>query len=335
MSETFRYCAATLTCVLLAVSAVFTQSHAGVVVAAAPVRLMPDASRVPLATLIPGTPVRLEEEAGEWYRVSFRDPHWGWRIGYVRADQVEAKSAEAQKRPAETATILPPPGIAQEVSENDPSQVADHSATAMRNSEMSKRAISESIALGRRQRDRTQGLALTDSARQFPAAFAGGDGTGMTLGTALRLQVFTPLAWIRQLAGEAKRDNRKFGMDDVSGDVSEQVLRVFVNVSGPNAGARPGTPGMPAVQEITLRDPSSGTIVQPTSKQPFHRDSADVTHEAPGGEGWLVKFPMEAIRELHAGADDREFVISVTSSNRETREFRVTKHDFDKLPGIR
>jgi hypothetical protein len=326
MRKTLRRFAATLTGVTLAVSLLVAQSETAVVVAPAPVRIMPDASRVPLTTLSPGTEVRLEENAGEWYRVSFRDLHWGRRVGYVRAEQVDVG-----KKAAESPRIVQVSDIASPVAESEPARGADHPA-GLAGSGISKRAISESIAIGRKQHDRTQGLALTDSARQFPVAFAGGDRTGMAMGTPVRLRLYTPLAWIRQLAGEAKREHRKFGMDDVSGEASEPVLRVIVNVSASNGGAGSRTP---AVQEIVLRDPKSGRVVQPTSKQPIQRNPASAPREAAGFEGWLVKFPMDAIRAMHGAAENREFVVMVTSSSRETREFPVTKHDLDKLPGIR
>jgi hypothetical protein len=351
MGETRLRFAATFTCITLAFSSGFAQSETVVVVAAAPVRIMPDASRVPLAMLRPGTTLRVEEHEGDWYRVSFRDVRWGWRVGYVQAEHVgvapgPAKAPEvlqkaeiarpvvepdvpAAERADATAAAVP---IAPPPSASVPTDAAssEHLASASHDTEISRRAISESIAIGRRQHGRTQGLQLADSARQFPAAFGGVDGTGISPTTGLRLQVFTPLAWIRQLAGEARVENRKFSLDQLSDEAIEPVLRVIAYVSVRSTAGLTGSGG---VQDVVLRHPTTGVVVQPTFKAPFQSRAANGAPTA--FEGLLVKFPMDAVRELRAAAEDREFVITIVGSTRETRDFHVTKKDFDRLPGAR
>jgi hypothetical protein len=49
----------------------------------APVFVLPDASRTPLAVLPAGTYLKVREESGEWLTVEFPDPRWGPRVGYV------------------------------------------------------------------------------------------------------------------------------------------------------------------------------------------------------------------------------------------------------------
>jgi hypothetical protein len=60
----------------------------GVIIDAAPIYLLPDIKRTPLRTLTPGIVVRILEETGDWFRVEFRDPQVGPRVGYVQRRHV-------------------------------------------------------------------------------------------------------------------------------------------------------------------------------------------------------------------------------------------------------
>lgn len=73
----------------------------GTVIAAAPVFLTPDASRVPLATLPVGATVRVVSRENAWYRVVFHDTQWGDRNGFMLAAnlRVEATPPDAGPRP--------------------------------------------------------------------------------------------------------------------------------------------------------------------------------------------------------------------------------------------
>jgi hypothetical protein len=357
MGETFRRIATTLSCCTLATSLAFAQSETVVLVASAPVRIMPDASRAPLATLKPGVTVRLEEHEGNWYRVSFRDLRWGWRVGYVQAEHVDAARTHAEVAVVPQRADIAGPATEQEVpaaedpepdvtssgptpaptapSAASPVYAAERPAAESRYGGLSKRAISESIAIGRRQYRRTQGLQLSDSARQFPAEFGGADANGTTLSAGLKVQVFTPLAWIRQLAGEAKTENKQIRVDDLSVESTEPVLRVIAYLNVRKSAATAGTPRSSVIQQIVLRNPDTGTVVQPTTVKLFRSDAANAAQGRSAFEGLLVKFPMDAVRGLRGGDEDREFLITVTSSTRETRDFRVRRDDFNKLPGGR
>src|SRR6266496_2013362 len=60
-------------------------TETGVIVTAAPVFILPDATRTPLATLPSGTVVTVLSRERDWYKIMFRDPRWGDRTGYVLA----------------------------------------------------------------------------------------------------------------------------------------------------------------------------------------------------------------------------------------------------------
>ena len=65
----------------------------GVISAAAPVFLLPDATRTPLRTLAAGTSVKVLEEKGNWIRVEFNDGQYGRREGYVERRFLEVRKA--------------------------------------------------------------------------------------------------------------------------------------------------------------------------------------------------------------------------------------------------
>lgn len=57
----------------------------GTIMADAPVYLLPDRTRVPLRVLESGTSVRILDQTEGWYRIEFRDPQFGTRVGYVES----------------------------------------------------------------------------------------------------------------------------------------------------------------------------------------------------------------------------------------------------------
>jgi opacity protein-like surface antigen len=60
-------------------------TRSGVLTIAAPVYLLPDATRTPLRVVEAGTAVNILEEVEGWYRIEFRDPQFGSRVGYVQS----------------------------------------------------------------------------------------------------------------------------------------------------------------------------------------------------------------------------------------------------------
>src|SRR4051812_40855606 len=55
---------------------------------AAPVYLLPDATRTPLRTLQPGMTATVERVQGEWVQITFNDPQLGRRTGWIQAKYV-------------------------------------------------------------------------------------------------------------------------------------------------------------------------------------------------------------------------------------------------------
>jgi hypothetical protein len=67
-----------------------------VVIANAPIYLLPDANRTPLRTAAINTSLRVLENTGAWLKVKFRDPQLGLRQGYIQAQNVRLSGAGLQ-----------------------------------------------------------------------------------------------------------------------------------------------------------------------------------------------------------------------------------------------
>jgi len=80
--------------------------RSGRVNTAAPVFLLPDATRVPLKTLTEGTMVRVEREQGDWVQVTFNDAQLGRRTGWMEAKFL---TMDAPEPPAPREVTPPPP----------------------------------------------------------------------------------------------------------------------------------------------------------------------------------------------------------------------------------
>lgn len=66
----------------------------GVVLADAPIFLLPDANRVPLRVAARGTTLTVVQDGKEWIQVEFRDPEYGTRQGYIQAKFVQRDSLQ-------------------------------------------------------------------------------------------------------------------------------------------------------------------------------------------------------------------------------------------------
>lgn len=63
-----------------------------VVIADAPIMLLPDATRVPLRVAAKGTTLVIDRDGPEWIQVTFKDPQLGLRQGYIQAKFVQREN---------------------------------------------------------------------------------------------------------------------------------------------------------------------------------------------------------------------------------------------------
>jgi hypothetical protein len=90
----------------LAQPAAGAQASAGAVIEAAPVYLLPDATRTPLRTLPAGTIVNVGEMRDDWVQVTFNDGILGSRTGWM-----ERKFLTIRERPQMPAEVPMPPSL--------------------------------------------------------------------------------------------------------------------------------------------------------------------------------------------------------------------------------
>jgi hypothetical protein len=292
-----------------------------------PVTIVPEPGRTPLATLVEGTQVQvLGPEEDGWYRIAFQDNYLlGDRIGYVRAEHVRLATTTATspsdrgaKSPAPVATppiARPPNG----------SRTSGPAATNRRPSRgnLTESSIAEAIVTGRMQRN-VQGLRLLENGQTWTASTGAGAMTSR-----FRLQLHTPLTWIKQLAGDAANQSRAFRLEDVTDEMTEPVLRItaYSAPMSPSSGSRACW-----VRHVVLRGATKDSIVQPLSKVAF---SEHVVSGAGGStvfEGLRLTFPIDAVRRLRGPRGDGDFLIGVIGLNGEEKDLKITKEYLQELP---
>lgn len=281
----------------------------GVVAVSAPVTLLPEPGRTPLATLAEGTQIQvLGIEDGGWYRISFQDSYlWGDRVGYVRSEHVRVS--------ADPPTAMTPRSPA----------TAAADGRSSRNG-LSDASLAAAVAIGRQQKG-PRGLRLLDTGQRW-AALPTLAAAGSKVSSRFRLQIHTPLAWIQQLASDAAKENGTFTLANVTGEMTRPVLRVTAY-----SEVTPGANGSGArVQHVVLRGDSKTSVVQPLTKDAYSEHVLTATGGHTTFEGLRLTFPIDALRRLRGERGDREFVITVIDARGRETNVRITKEHFSDLP---
>jgi hypothetical protein len=284
----------------------------GTIVTAAPVTLLPERGRTPLAVLDPGTQVEVLGDVKDgWYQVVFRNG-FGPRIGYVRAEslRVSARIAIPSGREAEPSVVAP----------------SASEAAALRN-RLTDTSIDTAIFLGQRQKGQTQGLQLFESDQTRPDGTAVGT-SGPEADRRVRLQIYTPLAWIQQLASDAAIQGRTFNRHDVTEEMKLPVLRLTAYGPGADDGKKADLRQTPMViSHVVLRGESRDSLVQPLSKEAFSEHQVTASGEVAVTEGLRLTFPMDGVRELRGPRGDRGFSVVVIGPDGNELAFELkTKH---------
>jgi hypothetical protein len=303
-----------LLCASMAVAAADRQRPMATIADNAPVTIVPEAGRTPLATLPEGTQVQLlgPEEDG-WYKIAFQDNYLlGERVGYVRAEHLRvaaptpaSPSSSLAKPPASNTATAPTTGTTDRGSRRN----------------ISESRIVEAIVAGRAHKD-AQGLQLLENGQPWRPS-------SNMINSRFRLQIHTPLAWIKQLASDAATESRTFMPDDVTEEMTEPVLRVttYSKALTPVSGSRTGW-----VRHVVLRNATKDAIVQPVSKHPFSEHVLTGQGTTTIFEGLQLTFPLEAVRRLRGPGGDGELIISVVGVNGEEKDLRITREYFQRLP---
>jgi hypothetical protein len=142
------------------------------------------------------------------------------------------------------------------------------------------------------------------------------------------IDVYSPAAWISELAKEAKREMRPFGFEDVTDDLRSDVWHVKVWPSTPRKMNQ--TALASSVSHVVARNESKSVVIQPLSKAPFD----DGVQNAFGAQlhytGLIAAFPGDGIRELWGPNEDQEFIFSVIGENWKY-DFTIKRKHFTQL----
>jgi hypothetical protein len=286
-------------------------------VAGTPVTLLPERNRTPLAILDPGTQVEvIGDEQDGWYQIVFRNG-FGPRVGYVRAENLRV-----------SARITMPPG-----DQAEPEVVASsRSEAAASRNRVSDTSIATAIFLGQRQKGQTQGLQLLESDRTRPDPTAVGTSGPEAAGRS-RLQIYTPLAWIQQLASDAAMQGRTFNLHDVTEEMKLPVLRVTAYLPATHAGMTDDRPRTAMVlPHVVLRGSSRDIVVQPLAKEAFSEHHVTATGNVTVTDGLRLTFPIDSVRELRGPLGDRGFSVVVIGPGGKETVFDVKPKHFPDLP---
>jgi len=288
---------------------------AAIIAGDAPVMLLPEAGRTPLATLAEGTVVTVigPEEDG-WYQVSFQDSYLlGDRVGYVRVTSVRMPSAPSSG----------------EAMSSGRSEVRRSAARPERvRNGLSDAAIATALSAAQREPGRSHGLRIGGPGGAAPPVTAAGDG----MRGGIRLEIHTPLAWIQQLATDAAAHDRPFGPADVNDEMTEPVLRVTVYADVPAGSAGRPVPRPSPVHHVVLRAETGEGIVEPVSMHAFSQHVLSATGRTSTSEGLRVTFPLAAVQRLRGPATDRAVLITVVAADGDAKTVRVERKHLDALP---
>ena len=285
----------------------------------APVTIVPEPGRTPLATLAEGTQVQVLGPAEDgWFRIAFQDNYLlGERIGYVRTEHLRLAPAPQITPGSQGAKASNTPANGS----GTPGAVATNYRSSRGN--LSDSTIAEAIVNGRMQKS-SHGLRLLENGLRW-----GPSSSTSAMTSRFRLQIHTPLAWIKQLAGEAAKQSRTFTLEDVTEEMTEPVLRVtaYSTALNPSSASRGCW-----VRHVVLRGATKDAVVQPLSKAAFSEHVVSAAGGRTVFEGLRLTFPIEAVRRLRGPRADGEFFIGIIGVNGEEKDLKITREYLLELP---
>jgi hypothetical protein len=314
-----------LICASVATGLAQGQRLMGMIGDSAPVTIVPERGRTPLATLPEGTQVQiLAAEEDGWYKIAFQDNYLlGERVGYVRVEHLRLASPSSSTPRSPGSRSPAPAPLKQPITRpGNGSATSGSVGTNGRGSRgsLTDSGIAEAIVTGRMSKS-LQGLRLLENGQAWTRL------TG-TSTSRFRLQIHTPLAWISQLASDAALESRTFKLEDVTDEMTQPVLRVTA-YSGAIAPSGDRTCW---VRHVVLRGAAKDAVVQPLTKVAFSEHVVSAAGGSTVFEGLRLTFPMDAVRRLRDSRADGEFVISVIGVNGEEKMLRITSAYLQQLP---
>lgn len=195
---------------------------------------------------------------------------------------------------------------------------------------LSPQQIDDAIKVGLKAKGRGQGLFLTDTNALFASALAGAlsPGGSSVAHFGFSAEIYTPTTWIRQQASGAAKLFLPFTSNDVDEEILEPVLRVFVH---PDTPAHVTSMNAASVEHAVIRDQKRMMAIQPLSKEEIPQTYSNFMGGTMALQGLLIKFPLDAVRELR-GAKQDGIILTVIGEGGRQKDFVIQKDRFTRLP---
>ncbi len=304
--------------------------------------LTPDQSRTPLVMLRKGTMVKVVRRDGDWVNVQFRDERFGYRAGYTLAsDLVFSRGGDAEPIDEPGGNGSPPdiaartandPARRGEAADTDPNApLRARTETVIVYATFGEEDIARAIDAGRLAPGRTHGVLVSD-ARQAGLPAPGTPGSAADFPGATRIELFTALQWIKQLASDAAREQRPFGVSDVPSDALEPVLRVVIYPEGQTSTTSTINRGVAAIEHVVLRDESTRVVVQPLRTELIEGRRAGALGNAVLVPGLRATFHLDDIYDLRGSDGARDFFVTVVDSAGREKNVRILLEHFAAMP---
>lgn len=124
-----------------------------------------------------------------------------------------------------------------------------------------------------------------------------------------KIEIYSPIAWVKTQAAKAKHEMRPFATDAVDDQMRADVWRIMAWPSTPRKINDTATAS--SVDHVVLRNKSSTIVIQPLTKEPFEDHVQNAFGAGYTYTGLLATFPGDGVRELWGPNKDQPFWVSV------------------------
>lgn len=194
---------------------------------------------------------------------------------------------------------------------------------------LSESAIDAALKLGAKNRGKTVGLSLRDKGQGFLAAMDRMDDGRSSVSTGFSLEAYTPYAWVAQNSSWAAKRYQEMTREDVTEEMTDAILTVFVHPDSPRQVSADGMVGTSGVDHVIVRSTSKKNfqVLQPTSIEA----GSELQRNAFGAEiplsSAVAYFNIDEVMRISSLDKKGEFFIVVIGDTGEEKKFKVkTKH---------
>lgn len=143
-----------------------------------------------------------------------------------------------------------------------------------------------------------------------------------------RVEVYSPIAWIRSEAIRAKEEMRPFTISDVTPEMRADVWRVKAYPSTPDKVDQKFS--VSSVSHVVIRNKDKTVIIQPIKKKPFPHTLQTLGGMTLTFEGLDLTFPGGEVAKLWGDKQNQSFWISVVGPDWKY-DFEVKAKHFARL----